>query len=152
MDFLSECSFPGNIRELENYVLRTATLAPGDVINDKDISCLNDTYLSPIPSNLPQGRGGVPIHFTPLPIAPKARAVAPSSAKEANADMASSIQCPGAENCTVIEVDRRSTREKIIDAMEQTGWVKAKAARLLGLTPRQIGYALEKHNIPIKRF
>ena len=36
--------------------------------------------------------------------------------------------------------------------MEQTGWVKAKAARVLGLTPRQIGYALEKYNVPIKKF
>jgi transcriptional regulator with GAF, ATPase, and Fis domain len=32
------------------------------------------------------------------------------------------------------------------------GWVQAKAARLLGLTPRQIGYALKKHDIELKRF
>ncbi|HPG04766.1 MAG TPA: helix-turn-helix domain-containing protein, partial [Rhodoblastus sp.] len=31
------------------------------------------------------------------------------------------------------------------------GWVQAKAARLLGLTPRQIGYALRKHNVEMKR-
>jgi Nif-specific regulatory protein len=36
--------------------------------------------------------------------------------------------------------------------MERSGWVQAKAARILGLTPRQIGYALKKHGIPIKRF
>jgi len=35
--------------------------------------------------------------------------------------------------------------------MEKAGWVQAKAARLLGLTPRQIGYALRKYNIEIKR-
>jgi Nif-specific regulatory protein len=29
--------------------------------------------------------------------------------------------------------------------------VQAKAARLLGLTPRQIGYAIRKHGIPIQR-
>jgi Nif-specific regulatory protein len=29
--------------------------------------------------------------------------------------------------------------------------VKAKAARLLGLTPRQIGYALEKYEIEVKK-
>jgi Nif-specific regulatory protein len=52
----------------------------------------------------------------------------------------------------MIDSDNRSIREKIIDAMEQTGWVKAKAARVLGLTPRQIGYALEKYNVPIKKF
>jgi Nif-specific regulatory protein len=35
--------------------------------------------------------------------------------------------------------------------MEGSGWVQAKAARKLGLTPRQMGYALRKHNIEIKR-
>jgi Nif-specific regulatory protein len=30
--------------------------------------------------------------------------------------------------------------------------VQAKAARIMGLTPRQIGYALRKHNIEIKKF
>jgi Nif-specific regulatory protein len=60
--------------------------------------------------------------------------------------------CPGAENCTVIETDHRSDRDKLIEAMEQAGWVKAKAARLLGLTPRQIGYALQKYDIPVKKF
>jgi Nif-specific regulatory protein len=35
--------------------------------------------------------------------------------------------------------------------MEKAGWVQAKAARLLGLTPRQLGYALRKHKIEIKK-
>jgi len=29
--------------------------------------------------------------------------------------------------------------------------VQAKAARLLGLTPRQIGYALRKYNVEVKQ-
>ncbi|WP_425598606.1 helix-turn-helix domain-containing protein [Azospirillum brasilense] len=36
--------------------------------------------------------------------------------------------------------------------MERTGWVQAKAARLLGMTTRQVSYALRKYNIEIKRF
>ncbi len=46
----------------------------------------------------------------------------------------------------------QSERARLVWAMEQCGWVQAKAARLLKLTPRQIAYALRKHNIPIKRF
>jgi Nif-specific regulatory protein len=152
IDFLSQCSFPGNIRELENCVLRSATLASGDVIDDKDVSCLSDTYLSYVPSNPSPGLLGKSSNFTPLPIAPNTRALAPSSANEPNSNSAPPVLCPGAENCTMIEINNRSPREKIIDAMERTGWVKAKAARVLGLTPRQIGYALEKYDIPIKRF
>jgi Nif-specific regulatory protein len=149
IDFLTECSFLGNIRELENYVIRSATLAPGDVIDDKDIICLGDTYLSSVPSNASPRRAS---NFKPLPIAPNTRAIAPSSANEPDSNSAPPSLCPGAENCTMIEIDNRSPREKIIDTMEQTGWVKAKAARVLGLTPRQIGYALEKYDIPIKKF
>jgi Nif-specific regulatory protein len=36
--------------------------------------------------------------------------------------------------------------------MEAAGWVQARAARMLGLTPRQIGYALKKLDIAIKKF
>jgi Nif-specific regulatory protein len=42
-------------------------------------------------------------------------------------------------------------RDRFIEAMEKSGWVQAKAARLLGLTPRQIGYALKKHGIEVKQ-
>ena len=43
-------------------------------------------------------------------------------------------------------------RDRFIEAMEKAGWVQAKAARILGLTPRQIGYALKKHGIEVKHF
>jgi Nif-specific regulatory protein len=43
-------------------------------------------------------------------------------------------------------------RERLIWAMEQSGWVQAKAARLLKLTPRQLGYALQKNRIEVKKF
>ncbi len=35
----------------------------------------------------------------------------------------------------------------ILDALKRTGWVQAKAARLLGITPRQIGYKINKYNL-----
>ncbi|MEJ2693376.1 MAG: nif-specific transcriptional activator NifA [Candidatus Thiodiazotropha sp.] len=42
-------------------------------------------------------------------------------------------------------------RERVIAALEQTGWVQAKAARLLGMTPRQIGYRIQTLNIKVKQ-
>ncbi|HLA50398.1 MAG TPA: nif-specific transcriptional activator NifA [Thermodesulfovibrionia bacterium] len=38
----------------------------------------------------------------------------------------------------------------ILNALEKTGWVQAKAAKLLGITPRQIGYKIKKYNIEDK--
>jgi len=43
-------------------------------------------------------------------------------------------------------------RERLVWAMEQCGWVQAKAARLLNITPRQMGYALKKYDIEVRRF
>lgn len=36
---------------------------------------------------------------------------------------------------------------RIVDALDKTGWVQAKAAKLLGITPRQIGYKIIKYNL-----
>ncbi|MBI4690817.1 MAG: nif-specific transcriptional activator NifA [Nitrospirae bacterium] len=38
-------------------------------------------------------------------------------------------------------------KTKISDALENSGWVQAKAAKVLGITPRQIGYKIKKYNI-----
>lgn len=43
-------------------------------------------------------------------------------------------------------------RERLIWAMERCGWVQAKAARLLKLSPRQMGYALRKYGIEVRKF
>jgi Nif-specific regulatory protein len=43
-------------------------------------------------------------------------------------------------------------RERLIAAMDRAGWVQAKAARMLGLTPRQVAYALQKYAIPVRKF
>jgi Nif-specific regulatory protein len=42
-------------------------------------------------------------------------------------------------------------RERVIAALEQSGWVQAKAARLLNMTPRQIAYRVQTLNIKMKR-
>ena len=38
-------------------------------------------------------------------------------------------------------------KSSIFDALEKTGWIQAKAARIIGLTPRQIGYKMKKYRI-----
>ena len=42
-------------------------------------------------------------------------------------------------------------REKVIAALEQAGWVQAKAARLLEMTPRQIAYRIQTLNIKVRQ-
>ena len=153
---MNECFFPGNIRELENCLDRTATLARGTNIQDTDFACRSEGCLS---SSLWRGvsaqatPGYVPL---PIVVAPPSQPVAapappPPAASSAAAGTAAHV-CPAPGACPVPGADNRSERERLIEAMETAGWVQAKAARIMGLTPRQIGYALRKHDIDIKRF
>ncbi|HTV32488.1 MAG TPA: nif-specific transcriptional activator NifA [Methylocella sp.] len=159
---LEGCYFPGNVRELENCVRRTATLAKGSKIVGDDFACRHDECLS---STLWKGpastaSNGASNFKSKLPngvepIAPAAEE-APANPLEGDdihpaeleSDSASEdvSAAPGEEGGVQIE------RQRLLQAMETAGWVQAKAARLLNLTPRQIGYALRKHEIPIKRF
>jgi len=43
-------------------------------------------------------------------------------------------------------------REKIIEALERTGYVKSRAAKLLGYTLRQLDYRIKKYRIEVKKF
>ncbi len=140
---LKACYFPGNIRELENCICRTATLAQGHEIHDADFACGHGECLSAI---LWKTRGHAPgaaaSGFVPLPVAGTTARAASTPGGEQGAPAGIAPAEAGTPNVT---------RESLVAAMEKTGWVQAKAARLLGLTPRQIGYALRKHNIDIKR-
>ena len=82
--------------------------------------------------------------------------VAPPPAESAYSSLAQPVAtphvCPAPGACPVPGADNRSERERLVEAMETAGWVQAKAARIMGLTPRQIGYALRKHDIDIKKF
>jgi len=60
---------------------------------------------------------------------------------------------PAASATSNVDIDDpdMDERERVIAALEQAGWVQAKAARLLGMTPRQIGYRIQTLNIQIKQ-
>lgn len=144
---LKECRFPGNVRELENCVRRTATLAKHHDLIADDFACRHDECLS---ATLWRG-AVVPELFNILPA--ESKRMTPSVAHPVEPEpVIDPAHCPQAESCRSLNGEPQMEREQLIQAMEATGWVQAKAARMLNLTPRQIGYALRKHNIPIKRF
>jgi Nif-specific regulatory protein len=43
-------------------------------------------------------------------------------------------------------------RERVIAALEEAGWVQAKAARLLNMTPRQIAYRIQTLKIRVRQY
>lgn len=52
---------------------------------------------------------------------------------------------------SILEDPDLDERERVIAALEEAGWVQAKAARLLGMTPRQIAYRIQTLNIRMRK-
>ena len=153
IEVLMNCEFPGNIRELENCVYRTAVLAAGASIGRGDFACcqgqcfaaalhkIRSDYLALRPRPMLPAPGGAAITPAAAGTSPSV-AVPPETAGQPPLGPAGAVHLNGA---------RTADAERVIAAMERCGWVQAKAARLLGLTPRQIGYMLRKYGIEIKR-
>ncbi|MDX8528630.1 nif-specific transcriptional activator NifA [Mesorhizobium sp. MSK_1335] len=153
LDLISQCYFPGNVRELENCVRRTATLARSSTIATSDFACQNSQCLSSLlwkgadranDGNASDefGRNRMPVES---PLGARRTGASEGAAVPVNA-RGPSHPASGATGMRVTDGDR------LIDAMQKAGWVQAKAGRILGLTPRQVGYALRRHGIEVKKF
>jgi Nif-specific regulatory protein len=79
----------------------------------------------------PRGNGGRPAAVSPAPTFSAASATEGESAMDAGAE--------------------QNERQRVIAALEQAGWVQARAARLLGMTPRQIAYRIQTLNIEVRQ-
>lgn len=156
LEILLQCNWPGNVRELENCVERAATMTRGAVIREVDMRCQKGQCFSsvllesastrachPIIDMSHGGPAGAPT-FPTMPSPPPMGM--PPEVGGAEASEGDLEVLDGETNPLFM-----SERDRIVDAMEKCGWVQAKAARMLNLTPRQIGYALKKYNIEVKR-
>lgn len=139
LNVLTNCYWPGNVRELENCIERTATMARGDAISELHFPCHTNRCLT-----------------QSLHHADKDDAVAPVRSSGGSVEI--SLPIPEIPHRTSAperlfgDVLPEGERERLIWAMERSGWVQAKAARLLNITPRQMGYALQKFDIEVRRF
>ncbi|MDO8248443.1 MAG: helix-turn-helix domain-containing protein, partial [Rhodoferax sp.] len=166
MRVLASCYWPGNVRELENCVERTATMAHDDVITDLAFPCQGNRCLTQVLHHIdredavrPARLADIPITEVPMaPAHPHHDAASPLPADAAPAPLAvgdnPATATPGAHDDAVLPDDGKpdGERDRLIWAMERCGWVQAKAARLLKISPRQMGYALQKNEIEVRKF
>ena len=159
MHILTTCKFPGNVRELENCVNRAATMTRGEVIEDMDLACQTGSCLSRVlwlpAAAAPAASASVAPSGSGCDSCPPARRLAPPAATP-DSDPDPEFDGDNGDDDFDEPDDLRAApelpqRQRLIRAMEKAGWVQAKAARLLNLTPRQVGYALKKYNIEVKR-
>jgi len=70
-----------------------------------------------------------------------------------SAVMGSPPMAPATEvRSTDLEDPDLDERERVIAALEEAGWVQAKAARLLNMTPRQIAYRIQTLKINVRQY
>jgi Nif-specific regulatory protein len=120
---LAQHPWPGNVRELENCLERAAVMSLNGEI-DADLIRIDKPRTGPARK------------------APGAVSPAPTIAAKVDGDAEASDLEPDSE---------QSERQRVVAALEQAGWVQARAARLLGMTPRQIAYRIQTLNIEVRQ-
>jgi Nif-specific regulatory protein len=134
LDRLEEYPWPGNIRELTNFIERIVLLAEKPLLDAADIGRLlplgaaDEPAVAPAPARRAasvRGQGGAldasshdPVsHSSPLPLRPYRRVGSHPA-------------------------------QALVDALEQCGGNKSRAAQQLGMTPRQFSYRWQKLGLP----
>lgn len=125
---LTQYNWPGNVRELENCLERAAVMSESGHIGSELI------HLDRQREALVPGASGFAV--------PAFSAGAPAMV------MPSASSGFSSTNLNDPDLDERT---RVIAALEQAGWVQARAARLLGMTPRQIAYRILTLNIEVRK-
>lgn len=123
LEALHRHRWAGNVRELENLVERTVVMARSPVVRASDLP--RAVRLSALEAPVEAPAGPEPGTPPPLPGRSGERAPGPSRAEQL----------------------RALEKDELRKALEATGWVIARAARLLGWTPRQVAYKMKKHSL-----
>lgn len=139
MQVLMACNWPGNVRELNNCVERIAATTQGNLIRKKDLLCDREMCFSSIMWQQHSKHSIMPI-VSARPTAIPRRETPVDEQPDESEELQYAMDAGNPQ------------RQQIIDALEKCGWVQAKAARLLNITPRQMGYAILKHGIDVKRY
>jgi Nif-specific regulatory protein len=181
MQVLANCYWPGNVRELQNCIERTSTMVQSNQIRDLAFPCRSNRCLTQTLHNIDKEDAVAPastsvIHFAgrasaPAPLPPAAPTHPQHHPQHPPHHHAPQWDGDEVEDDDVMRIGPTERlgdaaalparqfgneppggeRERLIWAMEQCGWVQAKAARLLKVTPRQLGYALQKHRIEVRK-
>ncbi|HEY3488825.1 MAG TPA: nif-specific transcriptional activator NifA [Candidatus Deferrimicrobiaceae bacterium] len=125
IELLLDYRWPGNVRELENLVERTVVMARAPVVQAADLPRGVRTYRA----------GTILTTIAPPPEA------ATEAAQAGTAAQAPKGHPPASRAAYLKDMEKEELRQ----ALDNAGWVIARAAKLLGWTPRQVGYKMKKH-------
>jgi two-component system response regulator PilR (NtrC family) len=117
---LSQYSFPGNVRELENILERASTLCDNNMIHPDDLQ-------------LPESKPVQNSHAVIDPITNTFNKILHRQDAGTHADLPPMTQS--------------NEKDQILAALDQTRWNRTAAAKLLGMTFRQLRYRIKKYEL-----
>lgn len=130
MELLIEYSWPGNIRELANFVERMVVLSIGSTITPRD---LPQKVLGDVPKD----------KWKPLEVEEEGN---PAQILQQSLRQSFHVGIPE-EGINLKKMVEGFEKELLLEALEKTGWVKNKAANLLGLNRTTLVEKLKKLQI-----
>jgi Nif-specific regulatory protein len=132
MERLESYNWPGNIRQLENVIKRAVLIALNGNISIGDIESILRQE-SVINNHLEAGQSAAPQG-------------APASLPQLNAAVIQPVSPAGTLSSSSRPYSwvREDEEQSLLEALQQTGGNKTRAAALLGMTARQFRYRLEK--------
>ncbi len=126
---LVQYSYPGNIRQLENILLNAWIFSDQDFINEADLS---------LPS--------VQENSNKRPTPPSANLAFEKTKRSKGAPSPSVSEMDNRKRGTLSE-HQKGERSRMVEALEETGWNRAKAATLLGMARRTFYRRLRDYKI-----
>ena len=130
MGYLVNYSWPGNIRELANFVERMLVLSIGSTITPRD---LPDKVFGDVPKD----------KWQPLDVEEEGN---PAQMLQQSLRKSFHVGIPE-EGINLKKMVEGFEKELLLEALEKTGWVKNKAANLLGLNRTTLVEKLKKMKI-----
>lgn len=124
LKILLSCDFLGNVRELVSCLTRAAITSDSGIIHPEHFSCISSGMC-----------------FSHM-VKPNFSLRVDTNKNEEDSNK---------EEAYEKREIPKDEKQRIIEALESVGYVQAKAARLLGMTVRQLNYRIKKYGIQIKK-
>lgn len=147
MENLLDYPWPGNIRELQNMMERIVLICPNGIVEPEMLNHVLPFNYQRLSSVTKTQESQQPLYVEPTIVsAPIVPTTSASQSKSIQSPQEGSVQPQGSLTKTSL---KEMEKEAIIQALIDSHGIQTKAARILGMTARQIGYKIKQYGIEL---
>lgn len=147
MENLLDYPWPGNIRELQNMMERIVLICPNGIVEPEMLNHVLPFNYQRLSSVTKTQESQQPLYVEPTIVsAPIVPTTSASQSKSVQSPQEGSVQPQGSLTKTSL---KEMEKEAIIQALIDSHGIQTKAARILGMTARQIGYKIKQYGIEL---